>query len=122
MKIQSDGSTYENDFVMATMCNGKWEGGSFLVAPDAVLNDGQLNVLVIKKIPILLLITYLLRFRWGPAKWMTGIKTFRATRVELLSSAPVTVHRDGEHLGTNIRYLKFSVEKNSLMVMTPKGY
>ncbi len=120
--IQSDELSERNTFMMATICNGKWEGGSFLVAPNADMNDGKMDVFCIEKVPTFLLISYLLRFRWGPAPWMKGIKTFRTKSVELKSSAPVAVHRDGEHLGTDIRHLKFTVQKNALRVLTPKDY
>lgn len=122
MEIQSDKSSYEDDIVMATICNGKWEGGSFLVAPNADLKDGILNVLSIKRIPLPLLIIYLLRFRWGPANWMRGIKAFTSERIEVSTSVPVAVHRDGEHLGTGIRHLKCTVVKNALNVLIPKNY
>lgn len=120
--IQSKEFTRKDEYMMVTICNGKWEGGSFLVAPDADMSDGKLDVLCIKKVPTLLLISYLLRFRWGPASWMKGVKTFRIKQIELRSSSPVAVHRDGEHLGTDIRLLKISVEKNALRVLTPKNY
>lgn len=122
MEIQSDESSYKDDIVMATICNGKWEGGSFLVAPNADMKDGILDVLSIKKIPLPLLISYLLRFRWGPANWMRGIEAFTTERIEISTSVPVAVHRDGEHLGTGIRHLKFTVEKNALKVLIPKNY
>lgn len=122
MDIQSKEFSINDEYMMATICNGKWEGGSFLVAPDGDMNDGKMDVLCIEKVPIILLITYLLRFRWGPASWMKGIKMFSAKNIELKSSDPVAVHRDGEHLGTDIRHLKFSVQKNALRVLTSKDY
>lgn len=120
MKIQSAEFSGKDHFIMATICNGQWEGGSFFVAPDADMSDGMMDVLSIEKIPTFLLICYLLRFRWGPAPWMKGIKRFRTERIELKSSAPVAVHRDGEHLGTDIRHLKFLVQKKALRVLTPE--
>lgn len=113
---------FDNTFLMVTACNGKWEGGSFLVAPDADLQDGQLDILTIKKLPVILLITYLLRFRRGPAKWMKGVEKFRTDSLEIKSSNPVAVHRDGEHLGNEIRELKLTLERNALTVIVPKTY
>lgn len=122
MDIQSKEFSQNEVFMMATICNGKWEGGSFLVAPDANMSDGKMDVLCIEKVPTISLISYLLRFRWGPATWMRGIKEFRTERIELKSSVPVAVHRDGEHLGTDIRHLKVRVVQNALKILTPKNY
>ncbi|MDR9365490.1 MAG: YegS/Rv2252/BmrU family lipid kinase [Balneolaceae bacterium] len=122
MDIQSIEYTNIDEYVMATVCNGKWEGGNFLVAPNADLRDGKLDLLTIKKVPLLLLLCYLLRFRWGPADWMKGIKTFRSEKIEISTSVPVAVHSDGEHLGSDIRHLKLTVERNALKVLVPKDY
>lgn len=122
MKIRSKEFSNENDFAMVTICNGKWEGGSFLVAPNANMRDGKSDVLIIQKVPVLLLLIYLLRFRWGPAQWMKGIKSFRTKQIEITTSVPIAVHRDGEHLGTDIRHLKLTVEQNTLKVLVPKDY
>jgi YegS/Rv2252/BmrU family lipid kinase len=122
MDIQSLGYSKKDEFMMATICNGKWEGGNFLVAPNADLRDGKLELLSIKKVPLIFLLCYLLRFRWGPAEWMKGIETFRSEKIEISTSVPVAVHSDGEHLGTDIRYLKLIVEPNTLKVLVPKDY
>lgn len=122
MQLKSHKNEVKNNFLMITACNGKWEGGSFLVAPDANLQDGELDILTVKKVPKLLLLAYLLRFRWGPAKWMKGVEKSRTTNLEISSAVPLAVHRDGEHLGTGIRKLKLTVEKNSLNVIVPEDY
>lgn len=122
MEIVSDKLSYKDDFVMVTICNGKWEGGSFLVAPNADTSNGMMDLLTIKKTSNLMLVFYLLSFRWGPAPWMKGIKTFRSKSVEVSTAVPVAVHRDGEHIGTDIRYLKFTVEQNAVKVLTQKNY
>lgn len=122
MDIKSSGRIVKDVYLMITACNGKWEGGSFLVAPDAEMQDGQLDILTIKKVPVPLLITYLLRFRWGPASWMRGVESSRSKSLEISSSIPVAVHRDGEHLGTDIRKLKLTVVKNALNIIVPEGH
>lgn len=122
MTVKSSYGMVKGNYLMITACNGKWEGGSFLVAPDADMRDGEIDTLTIKKVPIPLLTAYLLRFRWGPANWMRGVKKSRTKTLEISSIKPVAVHRDGEHLGTNIRKLKLTVEKNALKVIVPEDY
>lgn len=122
VKIQTKKYSNTGKYVMVTACNGKWEGGSFFVAPKAKMNNGSLDLLTIRKVPLILLVGYLLHFRWGPKRWMKGVKTHRAKSVELCSSNPVAVHRDGEHLGNHIRRLKLTVEKKVLKVIVPESY
>lgn len=122
MDLHSKEKQENDNFIMITACNGKWEGGNFLVAPDADMQDGMMNVLSIKKVPLPLMIIYLLRFRWGPANWMKGVEKSQTKSLEISSSTPLAVHRDGEHLGTNIRRLKFTVEKKALKIIVPEDY
>lgn len=117
--IQTPEYSDRDHYIMVTACNGKWEGGSFFVAPEAEMKNGCLDLLTIKKAPFILLIFYLLHFRWGPARWMKGVKTHRTKRVEISISIPVAVHRDGEHLGKHIRQLKLTVEENALKIIVP---
>lgn len=119
MEINSSEYSRRGEYVMATACNGKWEGGSFYVAPEANMQDGWIDMLLIKKVPTLSLISYLLRFRWGPADWMKGIKTFRTKHIEITTKKPVAVHRDGEHLGSQIHRIELKIETKALKVIVP---
>lgn len=122
MQMESSEVTTKGKFLMITACNGKWEGGSFLVAPQADMNDGLMDILSVRKIPSLLLVVYLLLLRRGPANWMKGVEKSRTKYIDISSSTPVAVHRDGEHLGSDIRHLKISIEKNALKVIVPQRY
>ena len=120
--IRLSSHTEKDTYLMITVCNGKWEGGSFLVAPNAKLHDGKLDILTIKKVPIPFLILYLLRFRWGPAKWMKGVNNMRAESLDIFSDLPVAVHRDGEHLGKDIQNIRLKLKRKALKVIVPDNY
>jgi diacylglycerol kinase (ATP) len=122
MELIIDGNTSEKDYLMVTACNGKWEGGSFFIAPDADMQDGLIDVLTIDTISIPRVLVYLPRFRWGPSPAMKGVKTRQCKRLEIKSKKPVAVHSDGEHLGKSIHHLILSVEKKALRVITPSDY
>ena len=119
-KLIVDGKDLNDDYMMITACNGKWEGGKFFLAPDADLRDGKLNLVTIRKMSIPSILIYLPRFRWGPAKWMSKLDTRLAQKIEVTSTDPFAVHADGEHLGTEIHHLVISAEKRVLEVVT--GY
>ncbi len=122
MELDYSGKKIGGDYLMMTACNGKWEGGSFFVAPEADMKDGVMNLLTIKKLPISLLVSYLVRFRWGPDRSMKGIKTICCNTAAFTASEPVAVHRDGEHLGANIQHLRLKVEQGVLEVITADTY
>lgn len=117
MTINIDGEKFENDYLMITLCNGKWEGGQFYVAPDAVMDDGLLDLLMVKKLPLYLILTYLPRFKTGPKKSMKGIRTIRCKELELTSEDPIYVHADGEHISGAVQHLKLAVVEKALRIV-----
>ena len=119
MKLELQDKKMAKNLLMVTVCNGKWEGGSFLVAPEADMKDGIMNVLLIEKIPTYLLVAYLLRFKWGPKETMRGVHQINSKGVNIKSEKPLAVHRDGEQLGTGIRQLQLTVKEKVLNVIIP---
>ncbi|MCC5943040.1 MAG: diacylglycerol kinase family lipid kinase [Balneolaceae bacterium] len=122
IKLTINDKKYTDDYLMITTCNGKWEGGSFYIAPDADMTDGLMDLLLIKKISIFKILTYLPRFRWGPSPGMSGVETKACSRLRIRSNKPAAVHCDGEHLGSSISKLDLFVVRNALKVITPKNY
>lgn len=118
MDLIIDGKSYSGEYLMVTACNGKWEGGQFFVAPQADLKDGYMDLLMIKKMPVLRLISYLARFKNGPADYMKGVETHRCKRIEIESAEILPVHCDGEEL-KDIKSVKLSVRQGILRVVVP---
>jgi diacylglycerol kinase family enzyme len=78
--------------------NSKAYGGGMFVAPDAELDDGMFDVVLINEIGKL-------RFLRGLPKVFKGehvnneeITIHRASQVEISASRPFAVYADGEHL------------------------
>lgn len=120
LQLTVDGEQMDGKYLMVTACNGKWEGGKFYLAPNASLTDGTIDLVTIKKMSIPSILVYLPRFRWGPASWMKNLQTHSAEKIILKSDIPLAVHADGEHLGTEIRYLEVQAIKSYLEVVS--GY
>ncbi|MGE5071815.1 MAG: diacylglycerol/lipid kinase family protein, partial [Anaerolineae bacterium] len=50
MKIDMDGKPWEQKNLLLAVCNGPREGGGFLIAPDAKVDDGLLEYVMIKNV------------------------------------------------------------------------
>ena len=122
MELNLDGEITEESYIMVTACNGKWEGGSFFIAPEADMQDGLIDLLTIDEIPLSKVLAYLPRFRWGPSPYMSGVRTRQCKRLEITSEKPVAVHTDGEQLGTAIHHLVLTIREKVLPVVTPHNY
>lgn len=50
ISIEVDGKVIQQECLLIAICNGTYYGGGFAAAPEATLDDGLLDVMIIKKI------------------------------------------------------------------------
>ncbi len=48
--IELDGEVAEGDYAVVSVCNGRYYGGGFMPMPEARMDDGIMNVMVVAKI------------------------------------------------------------------------
>lgn len=77
----------------------RFEGGGFMFGPDAVCDDGILNICSAANIlPKWLILLALPSAFFGKHFLFPGIEPGKAGRIQLKTSAPVWIHTDGEVL------------------------
>lgn len=76
--------------------NHRYEGGGFRFCPDAVSDDGLLDLCVVRNLPKLLILFALPTAFWGKHYIFPGIDSYRTSSVQIRTSAPLWVHADGE--------------------------
>jgi YegS/Rv2252/BmrU family lipid kinase len=94
--IRVDDSTLRSRALMIAIANGRQYGNGALIAPQARLDDGRLDVVVIDNRPAwraLLRIPYVFT---GQLARVPGVTMVRGEQVEITSARPVIYHVDGE--------------------------
>lgn len=86
------------DLVMTTVGNGRTYGGGIPICPDADLEDGLLDVTVVRPAGRLKLLRLLPRVYKGTHTSIAQVSTYRVRRAHL-SSPGVTAYADGDPLG-----------------------
>jgi YegS/Rv2252/BmrU family lipid kinase len=83
-----------------TMCLfvalGHREGGGFVVAPRAKIDDGWFDCLHVSDLSVVSILRYLPGLIRGVIPVHPGIRSFRCRTMTLESDAPLVVHLDGE--------------------------
>jgi YegS/Rv2252/BmrU family lipid kinase len=80
--------------------NSKAYGGGMRAAPDAMLDDGLLEVLVLESISKIAFVTRILpRVFKGTHVKLPTVHVFRATEVEISADRPFTMYADGDPIG-----------------------
>jgi diacylglycerol kinase (ATP) len=65
MTVECEEGTYEDDFLLAAIGNGSYYGGGYYSLPNALVDDGLLNVILVKKIPLWKIPPILARYKAG---------------------------------------------------------
>ncbi len=89
------------DLQMFAACNARFIGGGYPIAPNALIDDGLLDVLVVPRMPIVEFVGVLQRIAAGSYEHAGGVVHFRAAAFDLELSRPIRVNTDGELLEAN---------------------
>ncbi len=81
---------------MFAVCNARFIGGGYVIAPDALIDDGLLDVLVVPRMPMLEFVGVLQRIAAGSDPGHADVMHFRAGSFDLEFSRQARVNTDGE--------------------------
>lgn len=115
--IFHDGETVDTDITLLTINNGKVEGGAFVMAPDAEIDDGLFDVVVAKgmgRIGILGLLPQVLK---GEHMSNPKVLKFRTAKLTVLAVTPLPIHADGELTYSGAMNLEIEVLPKKLEVV-----
>ncbi len=109
---------------MAVVANTAKYGGSYHIAPDAILDDGLLDVCVFEAGPNLPVAVQRATFAGQMGAMVLGrhrldpdVRSYRARRIEIVTDPPVLAQVDGDALGTTP--LVIEVAPRALLVRVP---
>jgi diacylglycerol kinase family enzyme len=117
--VSVDGERHQVTGYSVAVGNSRYVGGGMLLLPDAELDDGLLDVLLISR-------TSKLRYLRGIARVFKGehldprfTQVVRGSVVEIAADRPFAVYADGDHIGDTPTTI--TVEAGSLRVVVPRG-
>ncbi len=105
-KVYADGVLLNDSGVLmlGTVANGSYEGGGYNAAPLASVNDGMLEVCLVKPLSVITVARLIGLYKKGEhlrdERFKKYVTYVRAKKVELVSDKPITVGLDGEIIET----------------------
>ncbi|MGL1893211.1 MAG: diacylglycerol kinase family lipid kinase [Spirochaetaceae bacterium] len=104
--------------IQISIMNGSRMGGLFYMAPDAVNNDGQLDLCIVKHINRRTLLTSVKHYTKGTQKGTEGIIMDRAKSYNIKAlNGNLIVHADGETICTTGKELKIDCIPEALRII-----
>lgn len=118
LSVTIDGARSFQDLFLLTIGNGTTCGGGFKLTPHAHLDDGLLDVTLIRPIRVPSLLWHLPKVFGGSiGKVVRYVSMTTATKVRVESPAPVPVHVDGEIYRGNTAVMEIEIIPKALTVI-----
>ena len=119
-RITIDGEVFDGRYTLVCIANGRWYGGGFHPVPDAELDDGLLDVLLVQKVTRLQVAQIIGKYKAGRYAEVPDLITFhrcRSIRVECDNVNAINL--DGELL--KLQDSIFTVAPHKIRFAYPKG-
>lgn len=112
-----DGEKFQTHAFLISICNASQYGNNAVIAPLAKVDDGLIDIVIIKKFSLFIAPYFLYCLFRGKFQKSSHIQTIRCKRVEI-TSAHLEAHFDGEPFFP-VKMLKCEVNSRSLNLVIP---
>ena len=116
VRYRSGATTGRSTLETFAVCNAQLVGGGRLIAPDALLDDGELDVCFIEDMPSVEFVALLRRVSSGEHVSDERVTYFRTRELEMTFDRPIKVNIDGQVLET--KCCSYSVLPGALRFLT----
>ena len=96
LKLKIDKNVYAGDYIIAAICNGKYYGGGFKIAPVASFDDNQFDIYLVSKAGKLKLIKILLALLKSEHEKYNEVRKYTGINITITSENNLIVNIDGE--------------------------
>jgi YegS/Rv2252/BmrU family lipid kinase len=120
MQMEIDGEKREDSIIYLILCNSPREGGGFLIAPDAKIDDGLFDYAMITNVSRLKMFRIVPEVMKGTHGRFKEVTIDRCKKFSLTADRPLYIHADGEIFsgpGTDIRQVSFEILPKALKVV-----
>jgi YegS/Rv2252/BmrU family lipid kinase len=97
--VFADGATLRTRALLIAIANARQYGNGAVIAPDARLTDGRLDVVVVAARPALSVLAQAPRMFMGQIARVPDVAMRAACDIQVTSAGPVVYHVDGEPFG-----------------------
>jgi diacylglycerol kinase (ATP) len=120
MQIETDDQKWEQSVIYLVICNGPREGGGFLIAPEAKIDDGLFHYAMITNVSRAMMFRIVPEVMKGTHGRFKQVRMGTCKKFTLSADRPLYIHADGEIFtgpGTDLRKVSFEILPNALQVV-----
>jgi diacylglycerol kinase (ATP) len=120
MQIETDDQKWEQSVIYLVICNGPREGGGFLIAPEAKIDDGLFHYAMITNVSRAMMFRIVPEVMKGTHGRFKQVRMGTCKKFTLSADRPLYIHADGEIFtgpGTDLRKVSFEILPKALRVV-----
>jgi len=100
LKVLIDGKKEEITCNFVSISNSKYTGGNMMMAPGALLNDGKMDIIILKDAGRMKLLRSFPKIFKGTHVKMSEVADLQAKKIDIESDNPMNILVDGEVIGS----------------------
>lgn len=121
VRIEFDGQTMDKYTLMVSIMNGRRMGGGFMMAPEADIDDGLLDLCIAEQVSKARIFALIPRFMAGTQASQPSIQTGRTRSIVVTAlEGSLPAHADGETLCTEGQQLKMEILPRQIEIICQK--
>ena len=118
MRVEIDGRVIEDEFLIATVMNGRYYGNGVPASPFADVQDGYLDVILARKCPVLTVYRCLVKYLSGKHLDDPHFEFIHAKHIRFEANEALSMQSDGENYMS--KTLDIQVLEKSINFKAPK--
>lgn len=119
VEVISERNGFFGNIMSVSVGNGQFHGGCFQLTPQAVIDDGLLDVCIIQSVGRMKFLLNIPRAIKGTHACLKEVKMFKAKKIILRSDKDLFMHLDGEVISEPLKEIKIEVIPGSLEIFVP---
>jgi lipid kinase YegS len=117
LSIRGPGLEFQGEVAALCICNGRQAGGGFVLAPDAQLDDGLLEILIVPRMGLAGAAVVAGGAMLGGVDLDGRVERYQVPWLEILGMKPLPISLDGEV--TWQESMRFEIAREALRLATP---
>lgn len=118
VNITHDNKNYNGKILLAAIANGRYYGGGILPAPEAILDDGKLDICIVKAIGRFKILILLHKYMKGKHTGMKEVNLYKAGKIEIDCEESLPLNIDGEVYKVN--KVTFEIIPKGIKIVIPE--
>ncbi len=117
-KLSINNKHYEREALLICFANSNQFGNNFIISPEAKINNGMIDVCILKKIPLLKIVFLFPMFFANKIHKSKYIEIIRAKDIEVVCEKNDVINLDGESINISKNF-NLKVNPQNLSVIVP---